>query len=199
MEEQYKKRFGDRRDARWVRDVPGLTTVMMHIMPQRTDAEVYLNDKIDVTELLQYLEKKNADLNQQYETEKKAATEMIRRYDAVLSEIKFKGIQRSEENELAKRLPIMTSQQKHKIVDVIRNFMNVKHNGLVDRLKSEGLSDRNIELVSLKAFGMSSKTIASLLGYKDAESVYVTISRIIKRLDANSFNHLIEKFSDRKK
>ena len=46
MEEQYKKRFGDRRDARWVRDVPGLTTVMMHIMPQRTDAEVYLNDKI---------------------------------------------------------------------------------------------------------------------------------------------------------
>lgn len=145
------------------------------------------------------LEKKNADLNQQYESEKKAATEMIRRYDAVLSEIKFKGIQRSEENELAKRLPIMTSQQKHKIVDVIRNFMNVKHNGLVDRLKSEGLSDRNIELVSLKAFGMSSKTIASLLGYKDAESVYVTISRIIKRLDANSFNHLIEKFSDRKK
>ena len=61
MEEQYKKRFGDRRDACWVRDVPGLTTVMMHIMPQRTDAEVYLNDKIDVTELLKYLEKKNAE------------------------------------------------------------------------------------------------------------------------------------------
>ena len=61
MEESYKKRFGDRRDARWVRDVPGLTTVMMHIMPQRTDAEVYLNDKIDVTELLKYLEKKNAE------------------------------------------------------------------------------------------------------------------------------------------
>ena len=33
---------------------------MMHIMPQRTDAEVYLNDKIDVTELLRYIEKKNA-------------------------------------------------------------------------------------------------------------------------------------------
>ena len=60
MEEKRKRRFGDRRDARWVRDVPGLTTVMMHIMPQRTDAEVYLNDKIDVTELLKYIEKKNA-------------------------------------------------------------------------------------------------------------------------------------------
>ena len=60
MGEKRKRRFGDRRDARWVRDVPGLTTVMMHIMPQRTDAEVYLNDKIDVTELLRYIEQKNA-------------------------------------------------------------------------------------------------------------------------------------------
>ncbi len=60
MSQEHKRRLGDRRDGRWVRDVPGLTTVMMHIMPYRTDAEVYLNDKIDVTELLQYLEKKNA-------------------------------------------------------------------------------------------------------------------------------------------
>ena len=60
MAEAYKRRWGDRRDARWVRDVTGLTTLMMHIMPNRTDAEVYLNDKIDVTELLKYLEKKNA-------------------------------------------------------------------------------------------------------------------------------------------
>ncbi len=60
MAEAYKRRWGDRRDARWVRDVTGLTTLMMHIMTNRTDAEVYLNDKIDVTELLKYLEKKNA-------------------------------------------------------------------------------------------------------------------------------------------
>ena len=60
MAEQYKRRLGDRRDGRWVRDVTGLTTLMMHIMDKRTDAEVYLSDKIDVTELLKYLEKKNA-------------------------------------------------------------------------------------------------------------------------------------------
>ena len=59
MAEAYKRRWGDRRDARWVRDVPGLTTLMMHIMDKRTDSEVFLNDKIDVTELLQYLEEKN--------------------------------------------------------------------------------------------------------------------------------------------
>ena len=60
MADTQKRKFGDRRDARWVKDVSGLTTLMMHIMTNRTDSEVFLNDKIDVTELLQYLEKKNA-------------------------------------------------------------------------------------------------------------------------------------------
>lgn len=55
-----KKRWGDRRDARLVRDITGLQAVMMHIWPNRTDCEVYLNDKIDATELLRYLEEKNA-------------------------------------------------------------------------------------------------------------------------------------------
>lgn len=54
-----KRRWGDRRDGRWVRDVPGLQSVMAHLMPHRTDREVYLNDKIDCTELLRYLELKN--------------------------------------------------------------------------------------------------------------------------------------------
>lgn len=60
MEKQNKKRWGDRRDARWVRNAPGLQTVMGHLMPNRTDCEVYLNDTIDATELIKYLEQKNA-------------------------------------------------------------------------------------------------------------------------------------------
>ena len=56
-----KRQRGDRRDGRWVKDVPGLQTVMAHLMPNRTDCEVFMNDKFDVTELLKYLEKKNAE------------------------------------------------------------------------------------------------------------------------------------------
>ena len=59
---EYKRRWGDRRDGRWVRDVPGLTTIMMHIMPRRTAAEVYVNEKIDATELLKFIEQKNLQL-----------------------------------------------------------------------------------------------------------------------------------------
>ena len=60
MSEKKKKRWGDRRDGRWVREAPGLQTVMAHLMPNRTDCEVYINDTIDATELIKYLEKKNA-------------------------------------------------------------------------------------------------------------------------------------------
>ncbi len=62
MKEQKQKRhWGDRRDGRWVRNAPGLQTVMAHLMPNRTDCEVYLNDTIDATELVKYLEEKNAE------------------------------------------------------------------------------------------------------------------------------------------
>ena len=60
---QKKKRrrhWGDRRDGRRVK-APGLQTVMGYLLPKRTDCEVYLNDTIDATELMQYLERRNAE------------------------------------------------------------------------------------------------------------------------------------------
>ena len=60
MSERKRKR-GDRRDARWVREAPALLKIMPHLMPNRTDCEVYLNDTIDATELVKFLEKKNAE------------------------------------------------------------------------------------------------------------------------------------------
>ena len=58
-ENRTKRHWGDRRDARWVK-APGLQTVMGYLLPKRTDCEVFLNDTLDATELLRYLEEKNA-------------------------------------------------------------------------------------------------------------------------------------------
>lgn len=55
-----RRHWGDRRDARLVK-APGLQTVMGYLLPKRTDCEVYLNDTIDATELVQYLERRNAE------------------------------------------------------------------------------------------------------------------------------------------
>ena len=44
-----KRKFGDRRDGHWVRDVPGLQTIMTHLMHNRTECEVYMNDTFDVS------------------------------------------------------------------------------------------------------------------------------------------------------
>lgn len=62
-----KRRWGDRKDARLVRDVSGLQVIMTHILPNRTDSEVYLNDTFDATKLVEYLEKKNA-MHPEYKT-----------------------------------------------------------------------------------------------------------------------------------
>ena len=58
-EKKKKRKWGDRR-GRWVK-APGLQTVMGYLMPKRTDCEVYLNDTIDATDLIAYLERRNAE------------------------------------------------------------------------------------------------------------------------------------------
>ena len=52
-------KWGDRPGARYVKDVSGLTTIMLHLMPNRTESEVYLADKLDATEIVKFIEKKN--------------------------------------------------------------------------------------------------------------------------------------------
>ena len=59
MTDTPKKRWGDRKDARWIRDMDSLHVILPHLMNHRTDAEVYVNMEFDVTEVLRYIEKKN--------------------------------------------------------------------------------------------------------------------------------------------
>lgn len=54
-----KRKWGDRRDGKRVK-APGLQTVMTALLPKRTECEVYLHDTIDATELMKYLEARNA-------------------------------------------------------------------------------------------------------------------------------------------
>lgn len=56
---QERRRLGDRRDARRVREIDGVHSYMAYLMPKRTEAEVYIYEELDVTELLTFLEKKN--------------------------------------------------------------------------------------------------------------------------------------------
>ena len=54
------RKWGDRRDAVRVRNLDGMHHYMAYLMPKRTDAEVYINETIDVTEVLRYIAEKNA-------------------------------------------------------------------------------------------------------------------------------------------
>lgn len=56
-----KRKFGDRKDAKRVRDVQSMNQIMIDLKPNRNLGEVYVNQKIDVTNLMEYYEnyKKN--------------------------------------------------------------------------------------------------------------------------------------------
>ncbi len=53
------RKWGDRYDAYRIRDIDGVHHYMAWLMPKRTEAEVYINQSIDVTELLKYIKRKN--------------------------------------------------------------------------------------------------------------------------------------------
>lgn len=53
-----KKRLGDRKDAKKIRSLNGMFNIMNDLKPKRCEAEVYINQKIDVTNLIKYIEKK---------------------------------------------------------------------------------------------------------------------------------------------
>lgn len=53
------KKRGDRKDGIWLRDVDGFHAIMPHLMPKRCDSEVYIEEALDVTEMVKYIDRKN--------------------------------------------------------------------------------------------------------------------------------------------
>ena len=51
-----KRKFGDRKYARRVRDITGMAQIMIDIKPNRSISDVYINQDMDVTELCKYVE-----------------------------------------------------------------------------------------------------------------------------------------------
>ena len=59
--ENPKRRFGDRRDGYWLRDLDSMHGVTPYLYPNRADNEAFIQERIDLTPLIAYLEKKNAE------------------------------------------------------------------------------------------------------------------------------------------
>ena len=58
----YKRKAGDRKDGRRVRNIDSMHAFMPYLLPNRTDNEACMNDYIDVTALEKYIAEKNAAL-----------------------------------------------------------------------------------------------------------------------------------------
>ncbi len=59
--EKTKKRFGDRKDGVLLRNLDSMHFIVPLLYPNRCDNEAFISERIDLTNLNAYLEKKNAD------------------------------------------------------------------------------------------------------------------------------------------
>ena len=59
--EERKKKWGDRKDAYLVRESDPMHVFMPYMLPNRADNEAVLNEKVDLTAVMKYLEEKNKD------------------------------------------------------------------------------------------------------------------------------------------
>ncbi len=57
--ENTRKKWGDRKDGIWLKDIPAMNRIMPDLMPNRADNEAYISIDIDSRPLNAYLEKKN--------------------------------------------------------------------------------------------------------------------------------------------
>ena len=55
-----KRKFGDRKDGIWLKDIPAMNRIMAPLMPNRADNEAYISVDIDIRPINAYLEKLNA-------------------------------------------------------------------------------------------------------------------------------------------
>ncbi|HPR23680.1 MAG TPA: 2-oxo acid dehydrogenase subunit E2 [Bacillota bacterium] len=56
-----KKRWGDRKDGTRLREIDGLHQTMAHLLPNRCDAEIFIKETMDVTNIIRYIEEKKAE------------------------------------------------------------------------------------------------------------------------------------------
>ncbi len=60
MEEKRRRRFGDRKDGYLLRKIDPMHFITPLLYPNRCDNEAYISERIDITNINAYLEKKNA-------------------------------------------------------------------------------------------------------------------------------------------
>ncbi len=61
MAKKERRRFGDRKDAKLVRELDGMHLIIPMIFPNRTDNEAFVTERIDLTNAAAYLDKRNAE------------------------------------------------------------------------------------------------------------------------------------------
>lgn len=61
-----RRRRGDRKDGRLIRDLDSLHVMMPYMYPNRTDCEAFISDTVELAPITEYLKKKNAGVKDKF-------------------------------------------------------------------------------------------------------------------------------------
>lgn len=150
----------NRRDGKLVKNIGSMNVLMPYILPKRQDSEVYINQKLDVTELVKYVEKKkkeNPDVKLTYFHVFVTAIGKViynrpllnrfvvnkRYYDR--NEVSISFVAKTEFNDESQELMSTVIVEKNDTLDSIRDKITKKVTKV--RNNSNNSTDKAIELV----------------------------------------------------
>ena len=64
MSDKPKRRWGDRRDGRLMRDIDPMHAIVPYVYPNRADNEAFIQESVEMDPILKYVDKKNAELKE---------------------------------------------------------------------------------------------------------------------------------------
>ena len=67
MSDKIKKRWGDRRDGRLMRDIDPMHAIVPYVYPNRADNEAFIQESVEMEPIFRYVDKKNAELKARVE------------------------------------------------------------------------------------------------------------------------------------
>ena len=67
MSDKHRRRWGDRRDGRLMRDIDPMHAIVPYVYPNRADNEAFIQESVEMDPILRYVDRKNAQLKEKVE------------------------------------------------------------------------------------------------------------------------------------
>ncbi|MBR5744401.1 MAG: hypothetical protein IKX94_03640, partial [Muribaculaceae bacterium] len=138
------------------------------------------------------METVNADLHSLMSSQEQTNVALTEQYSEMVDKIREFGKLGPDVRDINAVMSASNGLYDKVFFNKISDVVNMKYGNVISRLKEKStLKSREITLISLLLYGFNAATVASVLGYKNAGSIYVIRKRIENKLGIKSIEDLV--------